>query len=123
MPPAPHGDLEVSPASTPGQFRSVARVEELTPGTMKRVLVNGHPILIANVDGRFYAADDTCTHEDTSLSRGHLAGDVVKCPLHNSRFNLRTGEVLEDPAEENLRTYPVRVDGSDILVGPAGRPA
>lgn len=110
---------ESSACFMPDKFLKVARIEELTPGTMKQVVVDGHPILIANIDGTFYATDDTCTHEDTSLSRGHLAGGVVKCPLHNSRFNLRTGEVLEDPAEENLRTYPVRVDGSDILVGPA----
>lgn len=52
-----------------------------------------------------------------SLSKGYLEGDVVKCPLHNRRFNVRTGEVLEDPAEENLRTYSVRIEGRDILVG------
>ena len=51
------------------------------------------------------------------MSKGYLEEDVVKCPLHNSRFNVRTGEALEDPAEENLRTYPVRIEGRDILVG------
>lgn len=102
----------------PETFVKVARTADIQPGTMKCVRVGGRPILIANVDGAFYATDDTCTHEDTSLSRGHLAGDVVKCPLHNSRFNVRTGEVLEDPAEENLRTYALRVEGEDILVGP-----
>jgi len=98
-------------------FVKVARVEEVKPGKMKRVEVHGHHILLANVDGEFYATDDTCTHEDTSLSNGYLEGDVVKCPLHNSRFNVRTGEVLEEPAEENLRSYPVRIEGRDILVG------
>jgi nitrite reductase/ring-hydroxylating ferredoxin subunit len=73
--------------------------------------------LLANVEGRFYAADDTCTHEEASLSTGFLKGALVKCPLHGSRFNVCTGEALEEPAEDDLRTYPVRVEGGRILVG------
>jgi 3-phenylpropionate/trans-cinnamate dioxygenase ferredoxin subunit len=100
----------------PQDFVKVARRGELAPGKMKRVDLDGRRILLANVDGRYCAADDTCTHEDASLSTGFLKGDIVKCPLHGSRFNLRTGEVLDDPAEQNLRTYRVRVDGDDILI-------
>jgi nitrite reductase/ring-hydroxylating ferredoxin subunit len=73
--------------------------------------------LLATVEGRFYAADDTCTHEEASLSTGFLKGALVKCPLHGSRFNVCTGEALEEPAEDDLRTYPVRVEGGRILVG------
>ena len=97
-------------------FVKVARRGELLPGKMKRFDVNGRRILLANVEGNFYAADDTCTHEDASLSQGFLKGEIVKCPLHGSCFNLCTGEVLDDPAEENLLTYPVRLDGDDILI-------
>ena len=89
---------------------------ELQPGTMKRVELGGRCILLANVDGQFYAADDTCTHEDASLSTGFLKGALVKCPLHGSRFNVCSGEVLEEPAAENLKTYPVQVEGDSILV-------
>jgi len=84
---------------------------------MKRVDIGGRRILLANVEGRLYAADDTCTHEEASLSTGFLKGELVKCPLHGSRFNVRTGEALEEPAEENLRTYPVRLEGERILIG------
>jgi nitrite reductase/ring-hydroxylating ferredoxin subunit len=64
--------------------------------------------------------DDTCTHEEASLSTGVLRGELVKCPLHNSRFNVRTGEVLEEPAAEDLGTYPVREEGGRVLVGVPG---
>jgi len=84
---------------------------------MKRVDIGGRRILLANVEGRLYAADDTCTHEEASLSTGFLKGELVKCPLHGSRFNVRTGEALEEPAEEKLRTYPVRLEGERILIG------
>ncbi len=101
----------------PADLVEAGKTGELGPGTMKRLELKGRRILLANVDGRFYAADDTCTHEEASLSTGFLKGPLVKCPLHGSRFNVCTGEVLEEPAEDNLRTYPVRVEGDRILVG------
>jgi 3-phenylpropionate/trans-cinnamate dioxygenase ferredoxin subunit len=98
-------------------FIEAGKAGELAPGAMKRIDVRGRRILLANVDGRLCAADDTCTHEEASLSTGVLQGELVKCPLHGSRFNVRTGEALEEPAEENLRTYPVRLEGERILIG------
>ena len=98
-------------------FVEIAGAGGLREGTMKRFDVGGRRILLANVAGRLYAVDDTCTHEEASLSAGVLKGELVKCPLHNSRFNVRTGEALEEPAEENLRTYPVREERGRVLVG------
>ena len=92
------------------------RAEELPPGKMTCVELGARRILVANVDGVFYATDDMCTHEDASLSSGSLRDDMVKCPLHGSRFSLRTGEPMEDPAEEPLRCYPVRLEGGTVLV-------
>ena len=108
----------------PEGFIEAGKAGELPPGTMKRIDIRGRRILLANVAGRFCAADDTCTHEEASLSTGFLKGERVKCPLHGSCFNVRTGEALEEPAEENLRIYAVRVEGDRILVGwtEAGKP-
>ena len=99
------------------EFAEAGKAGELAPGTMKRVDVRGRRILLANVQGRICAVDDTCTHEEASLSTGVLKGELVKCPLHGSRFNVCTGKALEEPAEEDLRTYPVRLEGARILVG------
>jgi len=96
----------------------VGSLGELAPGTMVRVEIGGRRILLANVSGRIYATDDVCTHEDASLSTGSLHGEFVKCPLHGSRFSVCTGLVAEEPAQENLRTYEVQVDGQDILIDP-----
>jgi 3-phenylpropionate/trans-cinnamate dioxygenase ferredoxin subunit len=103
------------------EFLDAGKSGELREGTMKRVDIGGRRILLANVAGRLCAVDDTCTHEAASLSTGVLKGELVKCPLHNSRFNVRTGQALEEPAEEDLRTYPVREEGGRILVGVPGR--
>ncbi len=100
------------------RFIKVAEVDALAPGKMRRVEIAGQRILLANVDGHFYAIDDTCTHEDASLSTGFLKGEWVKCPLHGSRFNVCTGEVVDDPADVNLRIYAVRIDGNDVWLSP-----
>jgi nitrite reductase/ring-hydroxylating ferredoxin subunit len=98
-------------------FVEIAEAGALREGTMRRVDVAGRRILLANVAGRLCAVDDTCTHEDASLSTGVLKGELVKCPLHNSRFNVCTGKAMEEPADEDLRTYPVRQEGGRVLVG------
>jgi 3-phenylpropionate/trans-cinnamate dioxygenase ferredoxin subunit len=99
------------------RFIMAARVGDVPPGGMKRVDFGSRRILLANVGGQFYAVDDTCTHEDASLSSGALRGEWVKCPLHGSRFNVRTGEVVEEPASERLATYPVRIEADEVWIG------
>lgn len=99
------------------EFVDVGRSGELPPGKMRRIDVRGRRILLANVGGRLCAVDDTCTHEEASLSTGVLKGEFVKCPLHNSRFNVCTGKAMEEPAEADLRTYPVREESERVLVG------
>jgi 3-phenylpropionate/trans-cinnamate dioxygenase ferredoxin subunit len=99
------------------RFFKAARVADISPGAMKQVSVGPRRILLANVGGQFYAVDDTCTHEDASLSSGALRGEWVKCPLHGSRFNVRTGEVVEEPASERLATYPVRIEADEVWIG------
>jgi len=73
-------------------------------------------LLIAHTEQGFFAADEMCTHEDARLCDGNLNGTLVKCPLHGSRFELTTGKVLDDPAEEDLRVYPVQVEGDSVFV-------
>ena len=97
-------------------FVKVAETEELPSGAPKRVMVDGTPVLLANVDGEYYAVSDDCPHEDASLYKGYLKGYHIHCPLHGSRFDVRTGKVESEPAEEDLKAYKVQVAGQDILV-------
>lgn len=104
--------------SAPDRFVKVAVLDDVPVGTMRCLVVRDRRILLANVGGEILAADDTCTHEDASLCTGSLNGEYVKCPLHGSRFSLRTGQPVDEPAEERLRTYPVRIEGRDVLLDP-----
>ena len=74
------------------------------------------PIAVFNIDGEFFATDDTCTHAKFSLSEGYVEGDEVVCALHEARFCLRTGRVLSPPATVGLRTYAVKIEGDDVMV-------
>ena len=100
-------------------FVKVADVGELAPGDLKVVEVGPDQVLLVNVDGTIYALDDICSHAYASLSEGDLAGEEIECPLHGSAFNVVTGEVLTPPADANIRTFEVRIDGQDVLLGPA----
>ncbi len=100
------------------EFVRVARVSDVPPGSIRQVEVGGHLVALANVDGEFFAVDDTCTHEEASLSAGGLSGEVVVCPKHGSRFHVKTGRVLSLPAVRSVAVYPVRVEGDEVLVSP-----
>jgi nitrite reductase/ring-hydroxylating ferredoxin subunit len=74
------------------------------------------PIAVFNVDGDFYAIDDTCTHEEYSLAEGYIDGDVVECALHMAKFSIRTGKVLSLPATRGVATYDVKVEDGVVFV-------
>jgi 3-phenylpropionate/trans-cinnamate dioxygenase ferredoxin component len=98
----------------------VARLEEVPPGTMLMVQVDGTNILLVNQDG-LHALQGTCSHEYFEMDRGFLTGDAVTCALHLSRFELATGEALDPPAELPLVRYALAVeDGTIVLHLPVG---
>lgn len=97
-------------------YLKAASANDIPPGKMACVMLHGKRILLANDQGTIYAADEMCTHEDASLCTGSLKGHLVKCPLHGSRFDLSTGQPLEDPAEDPLTVYPVKIVDNEIFV-------
>ncbi len=82
----------------------------------KLVEVGGESIAVFKVGGGYYAIENTCPHAGGPLAEGTLAGDVVTCPWHGSRFSVKTGAVLGPPARQGVRSFPVRVTGEDVEV-------
>jgi 3-phenylpropionate/trans-cinnamate dioxygenase ferredoxin component len=78
-------------------------------------------IAVFNVDGELFAIDDTCTHQDASLSQGWLEDCMVECPLHAASFDLRTGRPTGPPAKRPVRTYPVLVEDGVVYVDAPAR--
>ncbi len=98
------------------KYIDVASLSDLTPGHTLKCMTPIGAILLANVEGKIYAVNDMCTHEDSSLSLGCLKGELVSCTLHGSRFNVCTGVPIEEPATEALCRYPVRVNNNRVEV-------
>jgi naphthalene 1,2-dioxygenase system ferredoxin subunit len=102
-------------ADEAGWVRAASRAE-LPPGEVLGVELAGRPIALYDVDGNVFATDNICTHAYARLSDGWLDGDLIECPLHAARFEVRTGKVLDPPATEDLKTYPVRIVDDEIEV-------
>jgi nitrite reductase/ring-hydroxylating ferredoxin subunit len=100
----------------PGEFVPVAKIDELSPGQMKWVAVNGERRVLANVEGTFYAISDVCGHRNAPLSRGKLQGFLIECPLHFAQFDIRTGELVSGPVSMAVPVYEVRVGDEMVYV-------
>jgi nitrite reductase/ring-hydroxylating ferredoxin subunit len=103
----------------------VAGTPEVAEGALLPVEANGIKLLLTKVDSTYYAAQRKCPHLGFNLCRGKVEGHAVVCPLHKARFDLATGAVTRDPrllflgmtVKSGLTTYPVRIEGYDVLVG------
>ncbi|MEM4312099.1 MAG: non-heme iron oxygenase ferredoxin subunit [Nitrososphaerales archaeon] len=94
----------------------VCKVKELMEGEKISIEHEGKKILVVNVEGKYYAVDGICTHEYAELVNGIILEKRIVCPLHLSQFDLETGEVMNPPATEPLKTYKVKIEGDSIWV-------
>jgi 3-phenylpropionate/trans-cinnamate dioxygenase ferredoxin subunit len=96
---------------------TIARTTDIKPGDLAAFDVEGVRIAVANVDGRYFAIDDTCTHEQCSLAaEGTLEGTVVTCGCHGAQFDVTTGAVLAPPAPEAVKAYRLSVDQGNLVI-------
>lgn len=97
------------------EFHKVAAVSEVPRGKGKAVAVGPKKIALFNVDGKFFAIDNTCLHRGGPLGEGDLEGKTVTCPWHGWEYDVATGQSAVNPSVK-VATYPVRVQGQDIQV-------
>jgi nitrite reductase/ring-hydroxylating ferredoxin subunit len=96
-------------------FVKVCKTSDIQSGCGKSIEVNGNPVAVFNVDGNFYAINDTCRHRGGPLGEGELDGKIVICPWHGWRYDVTSGanELVPDLPTEK---YEVKVEGDDVLV-------
>jgi nitrite reductase/ring-hydroxylating ferredoxin subunit len=101
------------------RFVRVATLSALSDPAQITVTVEGEEILLVRMGESVFAVGSECTHEYVWLDDGILHPDTceIECPLHEGRFDLRTGVATHEPCEEPLPSYPVRLDGDDVLIG------
>jgi nitrite reductase/ring-hydroxylating ferredoxin subunit len=102
----------------PDGFIAVAKIGDLAPGEMKFAAVELERIVLANVEGSFYALRDVCGHRNAPLSRGKLEGCIIECPLHFAQFDIRTGKFVDGPVAADVAVYEVLVDGDTVYARP-----
>jgi nitrite reductase/ring-hydroxylating ferredoxin subunit len=101
------------------RFVRVATLSELSDPALAVVTIEGEDILLVRMGESVYAVGNECTHEYIWLDDGILHAETceIECPMHEGRFDLRTGEATHEPCEVPLPSYPVRLEGDDVLVG------
>ena len=97
-------------------FFKVASTKDLSPGKMKGVEAGGKQVLLANLAGQYYAIGNVCAHMGCLLSDGILKGENVQCVCHGSVFDVKTGKVVNGPAQKPEPAYQVKLEGDQILV-------
>jgi len=100
--PAPYPPHLQAPGTSGAAFRPVASIEDLPEGSLRRVTFDDLDLLLAHTPAGLVATDDRCPHMSAPLSIGELDGSVVGCPLHEGRFDLCTGDVVQMPTTGGL---------------------
>lgn len=99
-----------------GTWQVAAAVADVAVDAPAACSLGQHEIAVYLVDGAYYATSNICTHASALLTDGLMEGCEIECPLHNARFDVRTGKVLSSPAEIDLETFTTRVVGGQIQV-------
>ena len=96
----------------------VCKVTDIPDMSMKSFDINGEPVLVANVDGKFYSISDICSHAMAYLSEGELKPEEchVQCPDHGAVFDLKTGEAIALPAVTPVSAYPITIEEDHLVI-------
>ena len=93
------------------------KTSDISPGKMIKVSIDGRDILVANINGDYYATDDSCTHSGSSLSEGKLDGCTITCGWHAAEFDCKTGKLVKFPTKiRDLTSYNVVVESDNVFV-------
>lgn len=97
-------------------LKFAARLDQLHADEPFPIEIEGERLALYLLEGEVFAAHDVCTHQFALLSEGYLEDGCIECPLHQARFDIRTGAVLCAPGSVPIRTYGIRIDGNDVMV-------
>lgn len=98
------------------EWKTVAKLDDVPEEGVLGVEVDGTELVLARKDGRVYALEDCCSHEQFPLSKGEVTGDQLTCALHGARFDLETGEAKALPAVMPVDTYECQVEDGEVRV-------
>ena len=89
---------------------------ELGAGKWRVLELDDIDVAVFNIDGEYFAIEDTCTHDGGCLTGGRIEGDIIECPRHGAQFNIKTGAALSAPAYEDLQIFAVRLNNGMLQI-------
>ncbi len=98
------------------QWTRLAGVGDVPEGEAAAVELMGLNLALFHVGDEYFCTDNVCSHAYALLTEGWLEGHLIECPLHNGQFDVRTGKAMGPPVTTDIRSYPVRVEGEDVLI-------
>jgi len=98
------------------EWVDVFPTNELATGEWRVVELDDIDVAVFNIDGEYFAIEDTCTHDGGCLTGGRIEGNIIECPRHGAQFNIKTGTVLSPPAYEDLQTFAVRLNNGMLQI-------
>lgn len=99
------------------EYVPIGQAKDVPPGERIFIEVDGEPVVVFNIAGKYFAIADLCSHDDGPLGDGDLEDFDIVCPRHGARFDVRTGKALALPAVVDIPAYPVRVVDGQIEIG------
>lgn len=97
-------------------WTSIASTSELEDDEVICASIGERQFAVYRSEGEFFVSDNICTHAYALLSDGYLEDGCIECPLHQAKFDIRTGKAMCAPATHDIRVYPIKVEGTQILV-------
>lgn len=95
----------------------IGKDNDFPPGKMQKITADGKDILVTNIDGEYYAIDDTCTHSGASLAEGDLKGAIIRCGWHGAEFDCKTGKLSSFPVKiKDLNSYKIIRESGNVFL-------
>lgn len=96
---------------------SLGRFNEIPEGGLKRIKIGSEDVAVYKISGKIFVTANLCPHEQCPIDENHrIEFDVVECTCHGSKFDIKTGSVMQPPAVESLKTYRVEMHGDEIFI-------
>jgi 3-phenylpropionate/trans-cinnamate dioxygenase ferredoxin subunit len=99
------------------EYIVIASEDELPSGERIFLEIDGQPVAVFNIAGKYFAIADVCSHDDGPVAEGDLHDTQIECPRHGAKFDLESGKALTLPAVVDIPAYPVRLANGEILIG------
>ncbi|MCS7230166.1 MAG: non-heme iron oxygenase ferredoxin subunit [Candidatus Kryptonium sp.] len=98
------------------EYIQIAKIDEIKNGELKVFEVNDESVILINLNGEIFAYKNQCSHMELELNDAEIDGEILTCPWHGAKFDIRTGAVVRLPASQPLEKYEVKVEGDKIFI-------